>query len=59
MVQMSEVARIRRDWVAAGSPPCAHPVLDKEYHLSAATGDYSCLSCGEDFSREERMGKRD
>lgn len=41
---MDKAIQLRKQW---GDRPCNHPVLDKEYHLGAATGDYVCTTCGE------------
>ncbi len=46
MVQMDDVAKIRKRWQEAGSPPCDHPDIDKEYYFGTSTGDYACLQCG-------------
>jgi hypothetical protein len=43
-MQMLAAATLKKVW---GDKPCEHPVLDKEYHLGAATGDYACTTCGE------------
>lgn len=53
MVQMDEAKELRRRWKEAGSPPCDHPELDREYDLGSHTGDRVCLRCGEDFSPGE------
>ena len=46
MVQMSDVPAIRRRWEMAGSPPCDHTDLDREYYLGAQGDDLVCLGCG-------------
>ena len=33
---------------------CKHENLEKEYYLSADTGDYVCTECGETFTKEEK-----
>jgi hypothetical protein len=53
MVQMTQAAKIRKAWEAAGSPPCSHPDADREYYLGSSTGDYVCTTCGEIFTRDE------
>lgn len=47
MVQMSELERIRQDWIKRGSPPCEHKRTAKEFYLGTRTGDQGCLDCGE------------
>lgn len=42
-MQLDKAAELREKW---GDKPCDHPVLDKEYSLGAATGDYTCTQCG-------------
>jgi hypothetical protein len=46
MVQMDEAQELRRRWKEAGSPPCDHPELDREYCMGSHTGDRVCLVCG-------------
>ena len=46
-MQMKKAAQLRAAWTQKGDPPCEHPRLDKEYHLSADTGDVVCTTCGE------------
>lgn len=58
MVQMNQVARIRRQWEQAGRPACAHKELDREYYLGSNTGDYVCVTCGETFSGAEADAMR-
>jgi len=48
-MQMDEAQRLRDDWEAKGSPPCAHPSLVKEYWQGSDTGDKVCETCGELF----------
>jgi hypothetical protein len=50
MVQMDKVAEIRKAWEAAGSPPCEHPDVEREYYLGSNTGDRVCVRCGETVS---------
>lgn len=47
MVQALEAIEIRKRWEAAGSPPCDHKKVSKEYYLGAQTGDKICMDCGE------------
>lgn len=50
-MQADKAEILRKKW---GNKPCNHPDLDKEYILSAQTGDYICTTCGKVFfSREE------
>ncbi len=49
-MQSKRAAEIRQKW---GSKKCDHPKFDKEYYLSAQTGDYICMQCGNCFTREE------
>ncbi|MFE3471344.1 MULTISPECIES: hypothetical protein [unclassified Streptomyces] len=58
-MQAAEAAKLQQQWKAKGSPPCEHPQLEREYHLSMNTGDKVCTTCGEDFSRPEwkQMGR--
>lgn len=51
MVQMKELSEIEAAWKAAGSPYCAHPRTDREYALSAHTGDVGCLDCGDSWPK--------
>lgn len=53
MVQFAAANKIEEAWIAAGSPWCEHPQVDKEYHLSMDSGDRRCLSCGDTFTRPE------
>lgn len=53
MIQMKKAAELQQAWRDAGSPECKHERLEKEYALSADTGDSVCLSCGEAFSKDE------
>ena len=46
MVQMADVAQIRKAWIQRGTPWCAHDSYDKEYSLGSDTGDYACMTCG-------------
>jgi hypothetical protein len=48
-MQMDEVTKLRRAWIAAGNARCEHPFLEKEYYLGSATGDCVCTTCGETF----------
>ncbi|MGW7087490.1 hypothetical protein ACWGH2_28895 [Streptomyces sp. NPDC054871] len=48
-MQADDAMRLNREWKEKGSPPCEHPHLEKEYYLSAQTGDKVCTTCGEDF----------
>jgi len=52
MVQMKELAEIEKRWVEDGKPYCEHPRTDREYHLSAHTGDVGCLDCGDSWSKK-------
>ncbi len=47
MVQMKELAEIQKTWIARGRPYCEHPRTEKEYAVSADTGDVGCLDCGD------------
>jgi hypothetical protein len=51
MVQMKELAEIEKDWIARGKPYCDHPRTDREYALSAHTGDTGCLDCGDSWPK--------
>ncbi len=53
MVQLDDAHRIYRQWVEAGRPPCDHDNVEREYHLSSNTGDWVCMNCGENFSRQQ------
>lgn len=53
MVQMRQIAGIRRAWQAAGSPVCEHWNLGREVDRGAHTGDLVCLACGEIFAAAE------
>ena len=59
MVQVSDVAKIRRRWEEKGEPPCDHPDTDREYDLGGDTGDRACLTCGDSWprSREPEPGR--
>jgi hypothetical protein len=59
MVQLSKLAEIRAQWVAAGDKPCDHPKTDREYHLGAQTGDVGCLVCGESWPRGGEPPRRE
>ncbi|MEU9411343.1 hypothetical protein AB0E08_37385 [Streptomyces sp. NPDC048281] len=59
MVQMSDVAKIRQRWIDAGSPACEHRELDQEFYLGARDDDWACLTCGEEFSRQEVRAMRE
>ncbi|WP_406501980.1 hypothetical protein OHA04_37730 [Streptomyces sp. NBC_01590] len=52
-MQAADATRLQKQWGEKGSPSCEHPRLEKEYHLSAQTGDKVCTTCGEDFSPAE------
>lgn len=51
-MQAERAARLRASW---GDRPCNHPSFDKEYMLSAQTGDYICEQCGREFTRDEML----
>lgn len=53
LVQFAEANKIEARWIAAGSPYCEHPNIDKEYDLGMDSGDKRCLSCGDTFTRPE------
>lgn len=53
-MQMDAAAKLREVWDRKGNPPCAHPRVDKEYHLGADTGDVACTTCGETWPRSDR-----
>lgn len=53
-MQMSEFAKLEKEWKAKGSPPCDHPTVDREYYLGSGTGDEGCTVCGEVWPRGER-----
>ena len=55
---MTQAKRLREQWRAAGSHPCAHDRHDKERHeLGADTGDLVCLDCGATWwNTEEKPG---
>lgn len=47
---------LRRLW---GDKPCSHPNFEPETHsdsehVAVKTGDYVCICCGQDFTKEER-----
>ncbi|MEV0569674.1 hypothetical protein [Dactylosporangium sp. NPDC050588] len=48
-MQSDRASELRARHRAAGSPPCAHADLAKEYYLGAQTGDYICTACGREF----------
>ncbi|RMB69793.1 hypothetical protein AYK61_26990 [Rhodococcus sp. SBT000017] len=50
-MQSEEAAKLQKDWIAKGNPPCAHPETSKEYFLGSATGDRVCKTCGADIPR--------
>lgn len=47
MTQAKKFNQLQKEWKEKGSPPCDHPMRDKEYDLGADTGDRGCLICGE------------
>lgn len=49
-IQYDKIEEIKGKW---GNKPCSHPNLEKEYYLSAQTGDYVCAQCGNVFTKEE------
>ena len=50
-MQAKRADALRRLW---GNKPCDHPRVEREYYLSADTGDYVCTQCGESFTRAEK-----
>ncbi len=58
-MQMSDAIQLQERWSEAGSPPCEHPGVAKEYYGGMATGDYVCTTCGEPFTRQEWQQLRD
>jgi hypothetical protein len=50
-MQAKKAAKLHKEWVEKGNPPCDHVNLDKEYDLGADTGDLVCTSCGETWWR--------
>ena len=52
-MQADKAERLRRQWIAKGSPPCEHAHLDKEYMEGMDTGDKVCITCGESFAPSE------
>lgn len=57
-MQMSDTIRIRATWVKKGDPPCDHPRLEREYQLSAHTGDSICTTCGRVVDKKELQEKK-
>jgi transposase-like protein len=49
-MQAIRAAALRRAW---RKKLCAHPELEKEYHLDTPTGDYVCTTCGKTFTAKE------
>jgi hypothetical protein len=47
MVEASKWTESASAWDSAGRPYCDHSRSEKEYYLSAQTGDRGCLDCGE------------
>ena len=45
-MQFDKANELRKDWKKAGNKPCDHPHTEKEYYLSAQTGDHVCTTCG-------------
>ena len=58
VVQADKLAQLRREHAASGGAPCEHPTRDKEYILGGQSGDFGCLTCGEEFTRAEEMQLR-
>lgn len=52
-MQVADATRLQKQWEKKGSPSCEHPRPEKEYHLSAQTGDKVFTTCGQDFSPAE------
>ncbi len=52
-MQADKAKTLRKQWASKGSPPCTHPVLDKEYMLGLDTGDKLCTTCGQCFMPSE------
>lgn len=49
-MQMEKAIELKKSYNGGN---CSHPDFDKEYCLSASTGDYICTVCGESFTKEE------
>ena len=50
-MQYEKAINLQEAW---GNKPCSHPSFQKEYYLSAQTGDYICTQCGESFTAQEK-----
>lgn len=51
-MQYSDAKQLKILW---GDKPCSHSKIEKECDLGADTGDYVCITCGKEFSKEEKM----
>ncbi len=52
-MQYEQAKNLREEWEAAGSKPCQHPRLVKEYFNGQDSGDKVCDTCGEEFTSDE------
>lgn len=51
-MKYSDAKQLKINW---GDKPCNHLQIEKEYDLGADTGDYVCVTCGKEFSKEEKI----
>lgn len=60
VIDKQVAVKVRRQWAAAGSPPCDHTKYDWEQDRSGATGVLVCLRCGALALYEDlkRLGER-
>ena len=47
-IQTYEAQELRDKW---GNKDCDHPRIGKEFYRESPTGDYCCITCGENFVR--------
>ena len=49
-MEYDRVKQIRKKWL---NKECNHPNVVKEYHFGLQTGDYVCIQCGKEFTKQE------
>lgn len=51
-MEFSKSQKLKEEW---GNKPCDHPGFEKVYYTGAFLMNYSCITCGADFTIGQKL----